>query len=103
MTVDDDFGVRGQVPEFGNDVVGELRLACWANSVTSLREQQVTRFDERTLCLCRCDLRLEIVVLRYHRLVLLLRNTSRQQQRDERDGRCRGGPGGRRCLPCHNG
>ena len=69
MAVDDDFGVRREVPELGDDVVGELGLTGGAEPETALGEQQVTGFDERTLCLQRCDLCLELVVLGYHRII----------------------------------
>jgi hypothetical protein len=44
------------VLELRDDVVGEFRLTGGAQLIIALREQQVTGFNERTLCLQPCDL-----------------------------------------------
>ena len=80
--VDHDLGVLEPL-EFGGDIIGELRLACGAQLKAAGWEQIVTRLDIFLLRLQRCQLRLELLVLGYRRIILRLRDASRQDQHAE--------------------
>src|SRR5271165_1989032 len=66
-----------QTPQPRDDVVGDLGLPGGAELKAARREQEVTRFDELLLRLRLRELRLELVVLRHYRVILLLRYAGR--------------------------
>jgi hypothetical protein len=88
VPVYDNFGIL-QTPQPRHNVVGDLCLPGWAHLKAARWEQEVTRFDEFLLGLGLRELRLELVVLRDDRVILLLGYTTRLQQHAEWDRNCR--------------
>ena len=76
IAVYDNLGIL-QTPQPRDDVVGDLGLPGGTHLKAARREQDIPRFDEFLLGLGLRELRLELVVLRDYRVILLLGYTGR--------------------------